>query len=209
MLILPSIKRDKVVLKNGSAFVAMAVAAAFGIFAATGAAMAQQRGAQQPAPTPAPAPAARPAAVPQPVPEKFESWSLRCFQDAKGGQACRIEALVMDANNRPQLALIVRPPAAADQPPVGTLTPPWGVLLARGLDMQVDGQPALRVPIRTCFPSGCIADFSLIDSINAQWQKGATLKVTMAAANGQPLSIDVPLAGYPKAYARLLEKSKR
>ena len=166
-------------------------------------AQAQQRPAQQPAA------AARPATVPQPVPETFEKWTLRCFQDAKGVQACRLESVVLEANNRPQLAVTVRPPADATQPPVATVTPPWGVLLARGIDMQVDGQQAMRIPVRTCLPTGCLADFSLIDTINGQWQKGTTLKLTMAAANGQPLSIDVPLAGFPKAYARLLEKSKR
>jgi invasion protein IalB len=158
--------------------------------------------AQQPA-------AARPATVPQPVPETFEKWTLRCFQDAKGAQACRIETVVLEASNRPQLAITVRPPVDASTPPVATVTPPWGVLLARGIDMQVDGQQAMRIPVRTCLPTGCLADFSLIDAINGQWQKGAILKLTMAAANGQSLSIDVPLAGYPKAYARLLEKSKR
>jgi invasion protein IalB len=182
-------------------------------------AQAQQRqdrpaAAQPAAPAAAPAPAqqpaaARPATVPQPVPETFEKWTLRCFQDAKGAQACRIETVVLEANNRPQLAITVRPPVDASQAPVATVTPPWGVLLARGIDMQVDAQQAMRIPVRTCLPTGCLADFSLIDAINGQWQKGAILKLTMAAANGQSLSIDVPLAGYPKAYARLLEKSKR
>jgi invasion protein IalB len=203
--------------KMVSVWLTGATALAFACTATFGLAQAQQRQAppaqQQPAPAPAqqpPAqPAARPAAVPQPVPETFEKWTLRCFQDAKGAQSCRIETIVREADNRPQLAVVVRPPAAADQPPIATVTPPWGVLLARGIDLQVDTQPAVRIPIRTCMPTGCLADFSLIETINGQWQKGTTLKLTMAAANGQALTIEVPLAGYPKAYARLLEKSKR
>ncbi len=164
-------------------------------------------GQQQPPAAQQPAP--RPPAVPQPVPETFDKWTLRCFQDAKGNQACRIETVVREENNRPQLAVTVRPPADPSQPAVATVTPPWGILMARGIDMQVDTQQALRIAVRTCLPSGCLADFSLIETINAQWQKGTTLKLTMAAANGQPLSIDVPLAGFPRAYARLLEKTKR
>ena len=170
---------------------------------------AQPPAAQPPAAAPAAPAAPRPAAVPQPVPETFDKWVLRCFQDAKGAQSCRIETIVREQNNRPQLAVTVRPPAAENQPPVATVTPPWGILLARGIDMQVDALPALRVAVRTCLPTGCLADFSLIETMAAQWQKGTTLKLTMAAANGQPLSIEVPLAGYPKAYARLMEKSKR
>jgi len=155
------------------------------------------------------APAARPAAVPQPVPEVFDKWSLRCFQDAKGTQSCRIETIIREQNNRPQLAVTVRPPREDNQPSIATITPPWGILLARGIDMQVDAQPALRIGVRTCLPSGCLADFSLIDVMAAQWQRGTMLKLTMAAANGQALTIEVPLAGYAKAYARLLEKSKQ
>ncbi|MGE0152937.1 MAG: invasion associated locus B family protein [Reyranellaceae bacterium] len=199
-----------------SRIVSVLVAGTGALAVAWGAGMAQaqqQRPAQQPpaqqAPAQQPAAQPRPATVPQPVPENFEKWTLRCFQDAKGNQACRIETVVREQNNRPQLAVVVRPPAAADQPAVATVTPPWGVLLARGIDLQVDTQPAVRVPIRTCLPTGCLADFSLIESLNNQWQKGTTLKLTMAAADGQSLTIEVPLAGYPKAYARLLEKSKR
>ncbi len=155
------------------------------------------------------APAPRPAAVPQPVPEVFDKWSLRCYQDAKGAQSCRIETIVREQNNRPQLAVTVRPPREDNQPSIATVTPPWGILLARGIDMQVDAQPALRIGVRTCLPTGCLADFSLIDVMAAQWQKGTTLKLTMAAANGQSLTIEVPLAGYAKAYARLLEKAKQ
>lgn len=166
-----------------------------------------QQPAQQPAAQPQPAP--RPAAIPQPVPEVFDQWTLRCFQDAKSTQFCRIETIVRESNNRPQLAVTVRPPADPSQPPVATVTPPWGILLARGIDMQVDAQQALRIAVRTCLPSGCVADFALIETINAQWQKGAALKLTMAAASGQPLTIEAPLAGFPKAYARLLEKTKR
>ncbi|MGE0661221.1 MAG: invasion associated locus B family protein [Geminicoccaceae bacterium] len=157
----------------------------------------------------APAAAPRPAAVPQPVPEVFDKWSLRCYQDAKGAQSCRIETIVREQNNRPQLAVTVRPPQADNQPSIATVTPPWGILLARGIDMQIDAQPALRIGVRTCLPTGCLADFSLIDVMAAQWQKGTTLKLTMAAADGKPLTIEVPMAGYAKAYARLLEKSKQ
>ena len=189
---------------GGTMLVALAL-----IAASDAAAQAQQPRSSAQATTPPAQPTPRPATVPQPVPEVFESWEMRCFQDAQGAQACRIQTVIREQNNRPQLAVVVRPPAAADQPPVATVTPPWGVLLARGIDMQVDTRAALRIPIRTCLPSGCLADFSLIDTLNSQLLGGATLKLTMAAANGQALTIDVPLAGYAKAYARLMEKAKR
>ena len=201
----------------GALLVALAPVGAIAQTRQPSAAQAPQRPATTPppaavaqaAPAAAPAAAPRPAAVPQPVPEVFEKWSLRCFQDAKGAQSCRIETIVREQNNRPQLVVSVRPPSAENQPSVATVTPPWGILLARGIDMQVDAQPALRVAVRTCLPTGCLADFSLIDVMAAQWQKGTVLKLTMAAANGQPLTIEMPLAGYAKAYSRLIEKTKQ
>lgn len=165
--------------------------------------------AAQPAPKPAPAPAARPAPVPQPVPEVFDQWQVACAQDAQGGQACRVQHVVLDQDKRPQLAIVVRPAAAADQLPVATITPPWGISLAQGITLQVDNLPASRIPIRTCLPSGCLADFTLVEALNGQMQKGTALKLTMTAANNQPVTIEAPLAGFAKAYARLLEKTKR
>lgn len=162
-----------------------------------------------PAAPPAPAPQVRPAPVPQPVPETFEQWQVICFQNPQGAEACRAQAVVRDKNQRPELAVTVQAPATAGGLPVAAITPPWGILLSRGLVLQVDGQAAVQIPIRTCYPSGCRADFTLIESLNGQLQKGKTLKVSMATAGGQALAIDVPLAGYPKAYARLLEKTKR
>jgi invasion protein IalB len=167
--------------------------------------------AQTPAPAPAapPAPQVRPAPIPQPVPETFEQWQVICAQDPQGAQACRAQHVVFGKNQQPELAVTVVPPAKAGDLPVATVTPPWGILLARGLVLQVDAQAAVQIPIRICFPSGCRADFTLIESLNGQLQKGTVLKVTMIAAGGQAINVDVPLAGYPKAYARLLEKSKR
>jgi invasion protein IalB len=117
--------------------------------------------------------------------------------------------VVRDKNQRPELAITIQAPAKAGDLPTAVVTPPWGILLARGLVLQVDTQAAVQIPVRVCYPSGCRADFTLIESLNGQLQKGTTLKVSMATTAGQALTIDVPLAGYPKAYARLLEKTKR
>jgi invasion protein IalB len=177
-----------------------------GLIAATSA----QAQITNPAPPAAPpAPQVRPAPVPQPVPEVFEQWEVICYQNPQGAQACRIQHVVRDKNKLPELAVTVQAPAKAGDLPVATVTPPGGILLARGLVLQVDTQAAVQIPIRLCLPSGCRADFTLIEALNGQLQKGTTLKVTMAAANGQAIIVDVPLAGYPKAYARLLEKTKR
>jgi len=162
-----------------------------------------------PAPSAPPAPQVRPAPIPQPVPETFEQWQVICVQDPQGAQACRAQHVVFGKTQQPELAVTVQPPAKAGDLPVATVTPPWGILLARGVVLQVDSQAAVQIPIRICFPSGCRADFTLIESLNTQLQKGAVLKVTMTTPAGQPIALDVPLAGYPKAYARLLEKSKR
>lgn len=165
--------------------------------------------AQPTSPAPAPAPQSRPAPVPQPVPETFDHWQVICFQNPQGAEACRAQSVVRDKNQRPELAITIQAPAKAGGLPTAVVTPPWGILLARGLVLQVDTQAAVQIPVRVCYPSGCRADFTLIESLNGQLQKGTTLKVSMATTAGQALTIDVPLAGYPKAYARLLEKTKR
>lgn len=161
--------------------------------------------AQQPAAQPAPQQPSAP--VPQPLPETFDKWQVGCVQDVKGKQACQMQQ-VLRKDDVFQIAVFVKAPAEAGQRPVGTIVPPWAALLARGVDMQVDNGQAVRVPLRICLPAGCIADFTLVEALETQMQKGTTLKLTIANASGQAVSFDVPLAGFSRAYARMMERSR-
>lgn len=171
-------------------------------------AQAPARPAAQPAAQPAPA--RPPAPVPQPVPERFEQWSVICVANVQGQENCRAEHVVRGGNrNAPQMVFRINPPAANQQLSVATIIPPWGILLAQGVVMQVDSGQALRAPVRTCIPQGCLADFTLVETLQTSLQKGTKAKITVVGTDGKPVAVDIPLAGYPQAYARLLAKAKK
>lgn len=155
-----------------------------------------------------PPPSAASSPVPQPVAEIFEKWRVQCVQDAQSRQLCRAEQLIVGPDGVPQLAIYASPPLAG-RVAQGMIVPPWGVLIDRGLTMQVDARPRFTAPIVSCQATGCWSEFSLDDALLGQMRQGTALQVTMIAANGQPVVVAVPLAGFAAAYDRLLQKNGR
>ncbi|MEO8558581.1 MAG: invasion associated locus B family protein [Rhodospirillales bacterium] len=146
--------------------------------------------------------------VPQPVAEQFEKWRVQCVQDTQSRQFCRAEQVVAGADGAAQLAIFASPPAAG-RAAQAVIVPPWAVLIDRGLTLQIDAQSRFNVPIISCRPTGCWAEFPIDDTVLEQLRHGTTLQVAMVAADGAPIVIAVPLAGFAPAYERLLQKSSR
>lgn len=154
-------------------------------------------------------PAAAPAApVPQPVAELFEKWRVQCVQDAQSRQRCRADQVVVGDNGVPQLAIYATPPLAG-RAAQAMIVPPWGILVDRGLGLQIDARPRFTVPIVSCQPSGCWGEFPLDDALLGVMRQGTTLQVAMVGANGEPVTVAIPLAGFAAAYDRLLQKNGR
>jgi invasion protein IalB len=157
---------------------------------------------------PSAVPSASPPAapVPQPVAELFEKWRVQCAQDAQSRQRCRADQVVVGQNGVPQLAIYATPPLAG-RAAQALIVPPWGILIDRGLSLQIDAQSRFTVPIVSCQPSGCWAEFPLDDTLLGAMRQGTTLQVAMVGANGEPVVVAVPLAGFAAAYDRLLQKN--
>jgi invasion protein IalB len=82
---------------------------------------------------------------------------------------------------------------------------PYGVALQHGTRMIVDqGQPA-TAPFVTCLPpvvppGGCIADYDANADIIGRMKKGQMLTVQAIHMNGQPMSPQLDLKDFAKAY---------
>ncbi len=177
-----------------------------GLSSRTATPIAQPAGQPTPRPQPPAAPPSSP--VPQPVAEIFEKWRVQCVQDAQSRQLCRAEQLIVGKDGVPQLAIYASPPLAG-RVAQAMIVPPWGLLVERGLTMQVDARPRFTAPIVSCQATGCWSEFSLDDALLGQMRQGTALQVTMIAANGEPVVVVVPLAGFAAAYDRLLQKNGR
>ena len=154
-----------------------------------------------------PAPAAPQQQQAQELPQLiFSPWVKLCNKDPDPN-AKRVCVTVKDG--RVESGLLVVSVAIiemdGDQRKLMRMSLPYGVALTHGTRMIVDqGQPA-TAPFVTCLPpvvppGGCIADYeATADTIN-RMKKGQVLTVQAIHMNGQPMSPQLELKDFAKAY---------
>jgi invasion protein IalB len=183
--------------------------------------------AQQPRPAPRPAqPAkpAQPAPQAQPAPAQpqqqqqqqqqqseqpqliFSPWVKLCNKDPDPNSK-RVCVTVKDG--RVESGLLVVSVAIiemdGDQRKLMRMSLPYGVALTHGTRMIVDQGTPATAPFVTCLPpvvppGGCIADYeATVDTIN-RMKKGQLLTVQAIHMNGQPMSPQLELKDFAKAY---------
>jgi invasion protein IalB len=208
-----------------SAFVAIAGSAFLALVAVPYAAAQQQPPAPRPAPRPAqprppqaqPAQPARPAAPAQPqapqlVPAQeapqliFSPWVKLCNKDSDPNSK-RVCVTVKDG--RVESGLLVVSVAViemdGEQRKLLRMSLPYGVALQHGTRLIVDqGTPATS-PFVTCLPpvvppGGCISDYEATPDLISRMKKGQVLTVQAIHMNGQPMSPQMQLADFAKAY---------
>jgi invasion protein IalB len=185
---------------------------------------------QPPTPRPAPRPAqprpqpqaqpaqpARPAAPAQPQAQQqaqqqeapqliFSPWVKLCNKDSDPNSK-RICVTVKDG--RVESGLLVVSVAViemdGEQRKLLRMSLPYGVALQHGTRLIVDqGTPATS-PFVTCLPpvvppGGCIADYEATADLINRMKKGQILTVQAIHMNGQPMSPQMQLADFAKAY---------
>lgn len=208
-----------------SAFVAIAGSAFLALVAVPYAAAQQQPPTPRPAPRPAqprqppaqPAQPARPAAPAQPqapqlVPAQeapqliFSPWVKLCNKDSDPNSK-RVCVTVKDG--RVESGLLVVSVAViemdGEQRKLLRMSLPYGVALQHGTRLIVDqGTPATSSFV-TCLPpvvppGGCISDYEATPDLISRMKKGQVLTVQAIHMNGQPMSPQMQLADFAKAY---------
>ncbi|MET0671115.1 MAG: invasion associated locus B family protein [Xanthobacteraceae bacterium] len=180
--------------------------------------------AQQPRPAPRPAQPAKPAQPAQTAPQAqpapaqpqqqqaeqpqliFSPWVKLCNKDPDPNSK-RVCVTVKDG--RVESGLLVVSVAIiemdGDQRKLMRMSLPYGVALTHGTRMIVDQSTPATAPFVTCLPpvvppGGCIADYeATVDTIN-RMKKGQLLTVQAIHMNGQPMSPQLELKDFAKAY---------
>jgi len=162
----------------------------------------------QPARPAAPAPQAQQQqAQPQEAPQLiFSPWVKLCNKDSDPNSK-RICVTVKDG--RVESGLLVVSVAViemdGEQRKLLRMSLPYGVALQHGTRLIVDqGTPATS-PFVTCLPpvvppGGCIADYEATPDLINRMKKGQVLTVQAIHMNGQPMSPQMQLADFAKAY---------
>jgi invasion protein IalB len=173
--------------------------------------------AQQPAP---PAkPKKPPAAAPAPAPEQpappaagqpqqsqvqlvYSPWTKICGKDQQQANAKEVCLVIKEARLETGQfvagAVLVEPEGEPRK--ILRVTLPLGMLLQQGTRVIIDqGTPAQR-PYVVCFPNGCMSDYDADADMVSKLKKGQGLIIQAFNAGGQPISLQLPLADFAKAY---------
>jgi invasion protein IalB len=209
-------------LPRGRVIAGLVAAAAFAIPPAG----AQQPPAQQPAPKAPPAPKAAPKAPPpaakkdappaaaqpqqaqpqgQPQQDQvqliYSPWTKFCLkgQDTNAKQVCFTGKDGRIESGQPVVAAVIIEPEGEPKK-VLRVTLPLGMQLVHGTRVIIDSNQPQQSPYVICFQNGCMSDYDASAEVLGNMKKGQNLIIQAINANGQPLTLPLPLADFGKAY---------
>jgi invasion protein IalB len=191
----------------GRALGAIAKTAAFGVVlvASTSLALAQQPAVKR-APAKKPAPAQQQAAPEQSAQQEppqmiFSPWTKFCLKskDPNPKQVCFTGKDARLESGMPVLAAVLIEPEGEPKK-ILRVTLPLGMQLIHGTRVIIDQSQPMTAPYVICFTNGCMADYEASPQMIDQMKKGKGLVVQAINANGQPISLVMPLSDFAKAY---------
>jgi len=169
-------------------------------------ALAQQPAAKRPpVKKPAPAqqqPAPQPPAQDEPVQLIYSPWTKFCLKnnkDPKSKQVCFTGKDARIESGMPVVAAVLIEPEG-DPKKILRVTLPLGMQLVHGTRVIIDQNQPMTAPYVICFTNGCMADYEATMEMVDKMKKGRGLVVQAINANGQPISVVLPLTDFAKAY---------
>ncbi len=179
---------------------AVAVALAVALTSAASAQTPKRPPARKPAAAPAQQQPAAPAQQ-EPVQLIYSPWTKFCLKnkDPQPKQVCFTGKDARIESGMPVVAAVLIEPQG-DPKKILRVTLPLGMQLVHGTRVIIDqGQP-MTAPYVICFTNGCMADYEATAQMVDQMKKGHGLVVQAINANGQPISLVLPLTDFAKAY---------
>jgi invasion protein IalB len=171
--------------------------------------------AQQPKPAPKaaakPKPA-KPAAQPQPQPPQqqaaaeqpqlmYSPWTKVCQKSAEteNKQVCIIHKDGRLENGMPVVIAEVLEREGIEKK-ILRVTVPFGMRLPPGTRVIIDQATPANAPYSFCLQFGCIAEYDASADMVGKMKKGQVLTVQAINLNNQPISLQLPLTDFAKAY---------
>ena len=145
--------------------------------------------------------------------ETHGDWIVECTAretaDGPPGRQCTMEQRLAlhdeESGQTRQLLAVTLTLPQVDGAAMTVLTP-LGLLLDRGVELEIDTGRGFRLPFRTCLSVGCLAQGQLTGEVLDQLGGGKILTARMVESTGkQLLQVQVSLEGFAAASARLQE----
>lgn len=131
------------------------------------------------------------------------NWDRVCQESSAARQTCQ---LIQKVSQKPSGQLLLVLAVGYTGPnglPQMIFSIPLGTLLTQGVKVQFERQPEVALSVTTCLPAGCIATLNLSPAQLAALAQGHEARVRYAAANGQPITLAVPITGLADALPAL------
>jgi len=142
------------------------------------------------------------------ISEVHGDWTVSCAMGKEAKQCVLNQSLGDSQTGQRVLAVELAVPAANRAE--GMLLAPFGLRLADGIKLAVDGKAlAAPLPFLTCIASGCLVPLGFDEATLTTLRAGTKLEIGGVSADGaQPVALSVSLAGFTAATNRALELSK-
>lgn len=152
----------------------------------------------------------------------FDDWQLTCPVVAEASRSCEIGPEPPDPVStgystegaEGPVRLVGRYPADSERAgplPVFIATMPLGMLLSRGIRMQVGDNAAINLAVRSCHADavlqGCVAPFQLTPTLENQFRRGLAIRITSYNLDGTSNQQEFSLIGFTRALEALSERA--
>lgn len=154
-----------------------------------------------------PEPAQQQAAPQQPAQQApqveliYSPWTKFCLKgkDPNPQQVCFTGKDARIESGMPVVAAVLIEPQGSEKK-ILRVTLPLGMQLVHGTRVIIDQSQPMTAPYVICFTNGCMADYEASADMVERMKKGRGLVVQAINANGQPISVVLPLTDFAKAY---------
>jgi invasion protein IalB len=131
----------------------------------------------------------------------YSPWTKFCLKgkDPNPQQVCFTGKDARIESGMPVVAAVLIEPQGTDKK-ILRVTLPLGMQLLHGTRVIIDQNQPMTAPYVICFTNGCMADYEASTEMVDKMKKGKGLVVQAINANGQPISVVLPLVDFAKAY---------
>ncbi len=137
--------------------------------------------------------------------EKFGDWSLQCIRTESDNDPCEMTQLLLNDQGQPMSEVSVfRIPEGQDAVAGANIIVPLETLLTTPMIVTFAEGTRKQYPYTFCNAVGCVARIGLTETEVGLMKKGAVAKITVVHISRpkQPITFDMSLKGFTKAYAR-------
>lgn len=148
-----------------------------------------------------------PAAAPEDnlTSEIIGDWDLQCEKTGPEPRPCSLHQIINDQTGAPVIKVAMyRLPEGSPAAAAFTFVVPHFTFLPQQLTLGLDGVLANRIPYEYCNQIGCLAQMG-ISGIEAEAYKNGenvTLTLVSVLAPDQPVTLNMSLKGFKKAYEK-------